>query len=134
MYQGYIKAAAATPKVTVANCAANAEAIIEEIRKMKEAGAKIMVLPELCITGYTCEDLFWQETLIKNAKEALEQIEARTRDIDAVLFVGLPIEHRGKLFNAAAVLNRGHVVGFVPKKNIPNYNEFYEARHFSPGS
>ena len=109
------------------------EVILESIREMEETGAKVMVLPELCITGYTCADLFWQGRLLEEAKESLQKIANETADVDALIFVGLPLEVYGKLYNVAAVLNHGELLGIVPKKYLPNYNEFYEARHFTPG-
>ena len=133
MKQGFVKVAAATPKIAVADCKKNVEVILESIREMEEKGAKVMVLPELCITGYTCADLFWQGRLLEEAEESLQKIANETADVDALIFVGLPLEVYGKLYNVAAVLNRGELLGIVPKKYLPNYNEFYEARHFTPG-
>lgn len=133
MKQGFVKVAAATPKIAVADCKKNVEVILESIREMEETGAKVMVLPELCITGYTCADLFWQGRLLEEAKESLQKIANETADVDALIFVGLPLEVYGKLYNVAAVLNHGELLGIVPKKYLPNYNEFYEARHFTPG-
>lgn len=133
MKQGFVKVAAATPKIAVAGCKKNVEVILESIREMEETGAKVMVLPELCITGYTCADLFWQGRLLEEAKESLQKIANETADVDALIFVGLPLEVYGKLYNVAAVLNHGELLGIVPKKYLPNYNEFYEARHFTPG-
>ena len=94
---------------------------------------KVMVLPELCLTGYTCSDLFWQERLLEEAREQLAWIAKQTKEVDALIFLGLPWEEQGKLYNAAAVLNHGEVLGIVPKKHLPNYNEFYEKRHFAEG-
>ena len=133
MKQGYVKVAAATPKIVVADCVENAQRIVESIRKMEQGGAKVMVLPELCLTGYTCNDLFWQERLLEETKIQLGMIAEQTKDTDGLIFLGLPWEERGKLYNAAAVLNRGKVLGIVPKKHLPNYNEFYEMRHFEEG-
>lgn len=133
MKQGFVKAAAAAPKIAVADCVGNVEAILSCIRKMEKTGAKLMVLPELCMTGYTCGDLFWQKKLLDEAKAGLFKIARETREVDALIFVGLPLEERGKLYNTAAVLNHGKILGVVPKKHLPNYNEFYEARHFAPG-
>lgn len=93
----------------------------------------MIVLPELVITGYTCSDLFLQEYLLEQAKRALGTIAEETAEVDAILFVGLPLAYNGKLYNVAAVLCRGEVHGFVPKTYLPNYNEFYEARHFARG-
>lgn len=91
----------------------------------------MIVLPELCLTSYSCSDLFLQEKLLSGAMEGLKKIASFTSFIDALIFVGMPFEYRGKLYNVAAVLNYGKVLGFVPKSYIPNYNEFYEARHFA---
>ena len=109
----------------------------EIIRLAKEAagnGAKIIVFPELCITGYTCGDLFLQELLLESAKEALLQIIRETRELDALIFAGLPWEKEGKLYNVAAVFQGGKLLGLVPKTCIPNYGEFYELRHFARGN
>ncbi len=134
MNNGFIKVAAATPKIQIANCGANAEAIIDKIKEAAGNKAKVIVLPELCISGFECRDLFWQETLLKECLIALKHIMEETADVDALIFVGLPLEHNGKLFNCAAALNHGKILGAVPKTYIPNYNEFYEARHFSSGN
>ena len=133
MKQGFVKVAAATPRILVADCVENAKTIVESIREMQERGAKIMVLPELAVTGYTCSDLFWQERLLREAGRQLDWIADETRGVDALIFVGLPMEIFGKLYNVAAVLNRGKLLGLVPKKHIPSYHEFYEGRHFVPG-
>ena len=134
MNQGFIKVAAGTPQVTVADCKANTRAILEVIREMETQHAKLMVLPELCITSYTCQDLFLQRRLLDSAWESLLTIAEETADVDALIFVGLPMRMNGKLYNVAAVLNHGNILGFVPKTHIPNYNEFYEQRHFASGA
>ena len=121
MEEGFIKVAAATPKIQVADCRANVSAITEEIKAMEEEGAKIMVLPELCMTGYTCSDLFWQQKLLKDAREGLRQLEEVSRDIDALIFLGLPLEKGGKLYNVAAGLHRGKLLGLTPKRYLPLY-------------
>ena len=133
MKDGYIKAAAVTPQVTVADVKENTKEILKSIREAAAEKAKIIVLPELCITGYTCQDLFLQEILLREAKDALIEISNQTKGIDALIFVGIPLEYHGKLYNTAAVLNHGKILGIVPKRYIPNYNEFYEARHFAQG-
>ena len=133
MKDGFVRVAAAIPKISVADTTANTEAILAKVREMQALGAKIMVLPELCITGYTCQDLFWQSRLLTEAKEALLQIARETADVDALLFVGLPMEIYGKLFNVAAALCHGEILGLVPKIHIPSYAEFYEGRHFTAG-
>ena len=134
MKQGFIKVAAATPKITVADCRANGKEIVRLIREMQKEHARVMVFPELCITGYTCQDLFLQRRLLDSAWETLLNIAEETEDVDALIFVGLPLRHNGKLYNVAAALNHGNILGFVPKTHLPNYNEFYEQRHFSAGT
>lgn len=133
MKYGYVKVAAGTPDLKVADCEYNTDRILEMIGDMKAEGVKVMVFPELCITGYSCRDLFLQRKLIDSAKEQLRRIIIDTADVDALILVGLPVSVRGKLYNVAAVLNRGSNLGFVPKQNIPMYNEFYEGRQFTRG-
>ena len=133
MKQGFVKVAAASCAVAVADVRENTRVILETIHKMEDEGAKVMVLPELALTGYTCSDLFWQSQMIDAAKEGLKEIADGTKGTDALIFVGLPWEQGGKLFNVAAVLCHGELLGVVPKKYLPNYNEFYELRHFTPG-
>ena len=134
MKHGFIKTAAVTPKIKVADTKYNAEQICKKMDEAIEAGAKVIVFPELCITGYTCGDLFLQELLLEQAKEELLNIAAHTQDKDALVFVGLPMEKEQKLYNVAAVLKDGDILAFIPKRFIPNYAEFYEARHFAPGN
>lgn len=134
MKQGFIKVAAVTPKIKVADPAFNATEISKEIVQATERGAKIIVFPELCLTGYTCGDLFLQELLLTRAKEALSVVAGATEGSDALVFVGLPIVRNNKLYNVAAVLQDGEVLAFIPKRYIPSYAEFYETRHFTPGN
>lgn len=134
MKDGFITVATATPQVAVADCEANTQAILACINEMAAAHAKVMVLPELCITGYTCSDLFWQTKLLDEAEAALSVIAEESRQVDALIAVGMPLRVVGKLLNVAAILCRGKVLGFVPKVNLPAYNEFYETRHFMSGS
>ena len=134
MKDGFITVATATPQVAVADCEANTQAILACINEMAAAHAKVMVLPELCITGYTCSDLFWQTKLLDEAEAALSVIAEGSRQVDALIAVGMPLRVAGKLLNVAAILCRGKVLGFVPKVNLPAYNEFYETRHFTSGS
>ena len=133
MKQGFVKAASATPAIRVADPVYNAQVICEQMEEAVSHGAKIVVFPELCITGYTCGDLFLQNLLLEEAKEALLRIAAWTAKQDAVVLVGLPVEKDGRLYNVAAVLHHGNILGMIPKKNIPSYGEFYEGRHFTPG-
>lgn len=134
MIHGFIKTAAVTPKVQVADPEGNAREIIRLAKEAAGNGAKIIVFPELCITGYTCGDLFLQELLLESAKETLLQIIRETRELDALIFAGLPWEKEGKLYNVAAVFQGGKLLGLVPKTCIPNYGEFYELRHFARGN
>ena len=106
MKNGYIKTAAATPYITVADCNANGNEIIRLIHEMEKEHVKVMVFPELCITGYTCQDLFLQRRLLDSAWETLLKITKETADVDALVFIGVPFRNHGKLYNAAAVLNR----------------------------
>lgn len=133
MKHGFIKIGAATPKIKVADCAYNAEEIKKQLVLAKEEKAKVLVFPELCITGYTCEDLFMQETLLTGAKEALAQILEFSRDMDMLYFLGIPVEHQGKLYNVMAACCQGKVLGLVSKRNVPNYSIYYERRHFAEG-
>lgn len=134
MQNGFIKVAAITPHIRVADPIYNAERICECIDEAEENKAKIVVFPELCITGYTCGDLFLQERLLEEAKRALLIIAEHTDGVDALIFVGMPLERENRLYNVAAVINCGEIMGFVPKTYIPAYGEFYEARHFSKGN
>ena len=134
MKQGFVKAAAVTPKIKVADTKYNAELILDMMKESTRQGAKIVVFPELCLTGYTCQDLFLQERLLQGAKDALMKLVKESASLDAIFFVGLPFEILGKLYNVAAVFSHGEVLGLVPKSYLPNYNEFYEARHFVSGA
>lgn len=134
MKHGFIKAAAVTPKIRVADPVYNTQQICLELAKAFEREAKIIVFPELCITGYTCGDLFLQELLLTEAKEQLLVIAEKTKGTDALVFVGLPLVRESKLYNVAAALHDGKVLGFIPKANIPAYAEFYEGRNFTAGN
>lgn len=133
MRHGFIKVAAATPDIRVADVDYNKGQIIKQMDEAAEAGAKIIVFPELCITGYTCSDLFLQDILLNSAKKALVKIAEHTKNLDALVFVGVPIAVGGELYNAAAALNHGNILGFTTKSFLPNYGEFYEMRQFRPG-
>jgi len=134
MRHGFIKVAAITPKIRVADPVHNRTVIEEEMEKAYAAGVRIMVFPELCLTGYTCYDLFLQETLLDAAKEQLLILTEKTSGKDGLVFVGLPLEKEGKLYNVAAVLQDGKILGIVPKAHIPVHEEFCERRHFTPGN
>ncbi|MCH5343302.1 MAG: NAD(+) synthase [Acetatifactor sp.] len=134
MRQGFIKVAAVTPKIKVADPVHNAEEVCRRLEEACAKGAKIIVFPELCLTGYTCGDLFLQRLLLKEALVALRHVTEATDGKDALVMVGLPVERDGKLYNVAAVLHNGEILGMVPKANIPSYAEFYEGRHFAEGN
>ena len=133
MRDGFIKVAAGTPNIRVADCEYNAGQIIELMKEAAEQGVKVLALPELCITGYTCGDLFLQDTLLRGAEDALARILDETRDLDMLTALGLPVRHGNKLINCAAVIQEGKILGLVPKTHIPNYGEFYEGRWFASG-
>lgn len=131
MRHGFIKVAAATPSIKVADCAYNADRILSLVKEAHEEGVHLLVLPELCITGYTCGDLFFQQALIESARECAIRVASKVPRNMVVVF-GAPVELRGKLHNCAIVASAGKVLGIVPKINIPNYQEFYEQRWFTP--
>ena len=134
MKDGFLKAAALSPALRVADCAYNTEQILQELRAASARGVKLAVFPEFCLTGYTCGDLFLQRTLQQGALTGLQTLLDASRELDVVALVGLPLLVRGKLYNCAAVLCRGRLLGLVPKTYLPNYGEFYEKRQFTPGS
>lgn len=131
MRDGFIKVGAATPEIRVADTEFNGTNIIACVKEAAEQGVKLLVLPELCITGYTCGDLFGQRTLIEAASSQLHRIARETAELDIIFAAGLPMLKNGKLINSAAVVYKGEILGTVGKKNLPNYNEFYEKRNFS---
>ena len=133
MKDGFIKVAAVTPKVKVADVKYNGEIIRNYMKEASEKGAKIVVFPEMCITAYSCNDLFLQDILLKEAKEELYKIAKFSENLDGLFFVGLPFEYKGNLYNVAAGISGGKVLGLVPKSYIPGYNEFYETRQFTSG-
>ncbi len=134
MKHGFLKVAAVTPKIKVADPKYNAKVICERLQEAYDHGAKVIVFPELCLTGYTCGDLFLHEILLEETKKQLLKVVKATAGKDAVVMVGLPLEKDGRLYNVAAVLQDGAILGLVPKANIPSYDEFYEGRHFTEGN
>ncbi len=132
MNQGFIRTAAITPKIRVADPEYNASLILQSLSHAADEHVKIAVFPELCLTGYTCGDLFLQNSLLQSARAQLKRILLATESYDVIAFLGLPWEHNGKLYNTAAVIHAGKLLGLVPKTHIPNYSEFYELRHFTP--
>ena len=134
MRDGFVKVAAGTPKIRVADCDYNAGQIIALMREAAAQGVKVLALPELCVTGYTCGDLFLQPALLDGAERALERILAETAELDMLTALGLPVRNTNhKLYNCAAVMHKGELLGLVPKSHIPNYGEFYEGRWFASG-
>lgn len=133
MRDGFVKVAAATPDIRVADVAYNTEQICALMDETAEAGAKVVAFPELCVTGYTCGDLFAQDVLLRDARAALLKIAEHSRGKDALFFVGVPLFIDGELYNTAAALNGGRILGLTTKSFLPNYGEFYEMRHFCPG-
>ncbi len=132
MQDGFVRMGAASPPIQVADCMQNAREIVLAAEQAAEQGVEVLVTPELGITGYTCGDLFLQKTLLDGAMNALQFICEQTEHLQMLLVVGLPLRHREKLYNCAAVLNSGRVLGLVPKSHPPNHAEFYELRHFMP--
>lgn len=130
---GFVRIATSTPKIRVADCEHNGKVIIEDIKKADKEGASLLVFPELCITGYTCGDLFLQRTLLKGAENTLAKIIQTTADLEIVAILGLPVPYHNCLYNCGAVICKGELLALVPKMNIPNYTEFYEIRHFTSG-
>ncbi|HMF15016.1 MAG TPA: NAD(+) synthase, partial [Gemmataceae bacterium] len=132
---GFLRVAAAVPTLRVADCAYNAERIVALLARAEDEGVALAVFPELCLTGYTCADLFQQWTLQKAALTALETVARRGAGVfSGLAVVGLPIALDDLMFNCAALLHRGRVLGIVPKSFIPNYKEFYERRWFTPAA
>ena len=133
MRDGFVKVAALTPAIRVADVDYNVDACVAAAREAAGEGARVIVLPELAITAYTCDDLFWQDALLDAAAHGLARLVRETAALDALLLAGVPLRVNGKLYNCAAVASRGRLLGLVPKRNIPTYNEFYEGRHFCAG-
>lgn len=129
---GFFKTAAASCNIKVGDCSFNRNSILSAISEANSKGAELIVLPELCITGYTCGDLFNQGALISNALKTLAYIKEASMTMNMIIAVGLPIEHNCKLYNCAAIICKGSLLGIVPKTFLPNYNEFYEKRWFTP--
>ena len=133
MKDGFLKVAVSTPELSVADCEWNKNQMVKKAEEMAAKGAALVAFPEFSLTGYTCGDLFLQDSLVRGAENALASYRDETEKLDLVSIVGLPIDHKGRLYNVAAVLCRGQILGLVPKTHIPNYSEFYEARQFSCG-
>ena len=134
MKNGFVRVAAAVPEIRVADCAFNISRISALLQHAETEKVQIVCFPELSVTGYTCGDLFFQQKLIADAEEALNQLQLITFSTTAVVIVGLPLRIQNQIFNTAVVLQRGQILGVVPKTHLPNSNEFYEKRWFSPSS
>lgn len=132
MKDGFVKVAACTPKLKLADCAANAQAHLAMMQEAADQGVKLVCFPELSLTGYTCGDLFFARPLLTAAQDALALLVVATEKLDIAAVVGIPVSVEGKLYNAAAVLANGQVLGIVPKTFLPNYGEFYDRRQFTP--
>ena len=133
MKDGFIKVAVTAPDSKVADCAYNIEKMIEKAEELAGKGVHIAVFPELGISAYTCSDLFLQEPLLAGAEKALAKYVKETEKLDMLSVVSLPLRHQARLYNVAAVVKGGRVLGLVPKSHIPMYSEFYEGRHFASG-
>lgn len=133
MRDGFIKVAASTPEIRVADVDYNKELIAQGMDQAWKDGIQLLVYPELCLTGYTCGDLFWQEELLEKARRGLTELVMHSLGKKMLVFVGLPWEKDGKLYNVAAVISDGELLGLVPKRFLPAYSEFYEERNFTPG-
>ncbi|PRR84047.1 NAD(+) synthase [Clostridium vincentii] len=129
----FIKVASACPVTKVSDVEYNLSNIIICAKEASSNGAKLIVFPELCITSYTCSDLFLQDTLLKRSTEGIEELLLRTKDLDTLIAVGAPLLHKSTLYNCAYILFKGKILGIVPKSYIPNYSEFYEKRWFTEG-
>ena len=134
MTDGFIKTAAGTIDVQVADVQTNTDTILARVRQADAAGVDLLTLPELCLTGYTCGDLFFSDCLLGAVEPALARILEQTAALSTVFTVGLPLRFGGKLYNCAAVVHAGRLLGVVPKTYLPNYGEFYEQRQFSSAS
>lgn len=131
MKDGFIKAAVFSPKLKIADTDYNKNEIINAIIEADNNNVKILAFPELCITGYSCGDLFFQDILIENARKAVFDIAERTKALDMLIILGCPVKDKGKLYNCAIPINKGRIICIYSKQNLPNYNEYYEKRYFS---
>lgn len=128
---GYVRVGAMVNKLSLANPIKNAEEIIKQIKEAVKLNTSIVTTPELSLTGYTCGDLFLQDQLLEDSKKALQKVLEETKELDIISILGMPIKQDNQLFNCAVVIQKGKILGIVPKTYIPNYQEFYEARWFS---
>ena len=131
MKYGYVKVASAVPTVKVADCVSNIKEIESQIAMAEGQGAEIIVFPELCVTGYTCQDLFRQQLLLDATENCVMQLLEFSRQLDIISIIGVPLVAGDLLLNCAVVIQRGKILGIVPKTFLPNYSEFYEKRWFA---
>ena len=132
MQQGFIKVGCAVPEVKVCDCKYNADQILNIVEQANSKGVKVLLFPELSLTGYTCGDLFNQHSLLEAALEELNRIKSLTHDIDMVIAVGLPIALGSKLYNVAVLFHKARILAAIPKTYIPHGNEYYEQRWYCP--
>ena len=132
MVHDFVRCGAMIPTIKVADCKNNEIEITRLLDEAEKNHASVIVFPELCLTGYTCQDIFLQDRLTDEALKSLIRIAAHTAGRGYIAFIGLPYMHMGKLYNVAAAVSDGRILGITPKKHLPNYSEFYEARHFTP--
>ena len=130
--KGLYKISAATPRLHLGDAAANADEMTRLARKAAESGVSAIVFPELCVTGYTCGDLFFRDDALSAAESALAAFVRETADLPIVSVVGFPERDGNCIFNAAAVTHGGKIVGVVRKRHLPTYREYYETRQFTP--
>ena len=133
MKDGFIKVAAVTPKIEVANVTKNKEIISNIFEELEKEFVQLAVFPELVLTGYTCNDLFLQDLLLDKVEAELLDLAKFTKSSNCISVIGAPLRFNGKLYNCGVVIGNGTILGVVPKINIPNYSEFYELRHFESG-
>ncbi len=127
----FIRVSCCVPPIDVADVYGNTEKIVNQVKSAAQAGSSVVVFPELCLTGYTCQDLFFQTTLLNDCEAALNSLKLLTKELDITTIVGTPLRIQGQLYNCAAVISCGSIMGVVPKTFMPNYSEYYEKRWFS---
>ena len=131
--QGFARVAACTGPVVIGDPAANAAAVLEQARGCSDEGVAVALFPELCLSGYSIEDLLLQDALLDGVEEALGDVVAGSEGLTPLLVVGAPLRHAGRVFNCAVAVHRGRALGVVPKSYMPTYREFYERRQMAPG-
>src|SRR3954470_15206560 len=130
---GFARVADCTARISLADPPANAEAVLRQARACDEEGVAVALFPELCLSGYSIEDLLLQDAVLDGVEDAVETVVEGSRDLLPVLVVGAPLQRRNRIYNCAVVIHRGRVLGVAPKSYLPNYREFYERRQIAPG-